>query len=231
MKGKKVTVYRDGAKAADIELGRTNNNTNNEATKYRWDSRRMRFPLLDEDDENQYHVVAYCSPQECGVPYLMIGDSANMFAFDGYVDKQMEGMDIWNPVIYISDEEIACLMEKLRPVMSAANTGERKAYIEALKELARAMIPDITPQEMDEKDVKEILSLVAGLNVKTGSLGGRTLIQIQNNKIVGDDEFDGIIADFRNRYNRLQKIRETKYGFSVERNKKTWYWIPVEDLP
>ena len=233
MKGKRVTVYRDGSNTANIELGRTNNITNNEATKYRWDPQRMRFPLLEEgtENENQYHVVAYCSSQECGIPYLMIGDSANMFAFEGYVDKQMDGVNIWNSVIYISSDEFAQLMDKLRPLMSAANTGDRKTYIEALKELTRSMIPNITPQEMDTKEIKEIMALAAGLKVKTGSLGGRTLIQIQNDKIVEDDEFDGIMADFRNRYNRLKKIRENKYDFSVKRNITTWYWIPVEDLP
>lgn len=161
-----------------------------------------------------------------------IKDQNSLMAFQGYTDKFAEnGLDYWQSVVYISSDEFAQLMEKLTPVMSAANTGNRKPYIEAMKELVRSMIPDITPKEMDEKDVKEIMALVAGLNVKTGSLGGRTLIQIQDEQIVKQDEFDGMIADFRNKYNKLKKIRENKYDFSVERNKTTWYWIPVEDLP
>jgi hypothetical protein len=100
-----------------------------------------------------------------------------------------------------------------------------------MKELTRSMIPDIAPKEMDEKDVKEIMALVSGLNVKTGSLGGRTLIQIQDENVVKQDEFDGMIADFQNKFRKLKKIRENKYDFSIERNKTTWYWIPVEDLP
>lgn len=158
--------------------------------------------------------------------------SNSLMAFQGDTDKTADnGLDYWQSIIYISSDEFAQLMEKLQPVMSAANTGNRKPYVDAMKELVRSMIPDITPKEMDEKDVKEIMALVAGLNVKTGSLGGRTLIQIQDDKIVKQDEFDGMIADFRNKYNKLKKIRENKYNFSVERNKTTWYWIPVEDLP
>jgi hypothetical protein len=122
-------------------------------------------------------------------------------------------------------------MEKLKPVMSAASTGNRKPYVDAMKELVRSMIPDITPREMDEKDVKEIMALVSGLNVKSGSLGGRTLIQIQDENIVQQPEFDGMIADFQNKYRKLDKILSNKYDFSVERNKTVWYWIPVEDLP
>ena len=162
-----------------------------------------------------------------------IKKSNSLMAFQGIVDKvdANKELDYWQPVIYISQDEFAQLMEKLKPVMSAANTGSRKPYVDAMKELIRSMVPDITPKEMDEKDVKEIMALVAGLNVKTGSLGGRTLIQIQDENVVKQEEFDGMIADFKNKYDKLKKIRENIYDFSIERNKTRWYWIPVEDLP
>lgn len=158
--------------------------------------------------------------------------SNSLMAFQGDTDKTAEnGLNYWQPIIYISSDEFAQLMEKLQPVMTAANTGNRKPYVDAMMALTRSMLPDITQQEMAEMDTKEIMALVAGLNVKTLSLKGRTLIQIQDENIVKQDEFDGMIADFRNKYNKLKKIRENKYDFSVERNKTTWYWIPVEDLP
>ena len=158
--------------------------------------------------------------------------SNTLIAFQGNTDKTDEnGLDYWQPVLFISSDEFAQLMEKMQPVMSAAITGERKPYVEAMKGLVRSMIPDITPKEMDEKDVKEIMTLVFGLNVKLNSLKGRNLSQIMNEKIVKQDEFNQIIANFRIKYNRLKKIRENKYDFSVERNKTTWYWLPVEDLP
>ena len=117
--------------------------------------------------------------------------------------------------------------------MAAANAGsnDRKPYVNAIKALIRSMVPDITEREMDEKDVKEVMALISGLNETSKSLKGRTLIQIQDETIVPIAEFDAMIAEFRNKYNKLKKIREQKYPFSVERNKTTWYWIPVEDLP
>jgi hypothetical protein len=162
-----------------------------------------------------------------------IKKSNSLMAFQGYTDKRdaVQKLDYWQPIIYISSDEFKQLMEKLKPVMSAASTGNRKPYVDAMKELVRSMIPDITPREMDEKDVKEIMALVSGLNVKSGSLGGRTLIQIQDENIVQQPEFDGMIADFQNKYRKLDKILSNKYDFSVERNKTVWYWIPVEDLP
>ena len=156
----------------------------------------------------------------------------SLFAFQGYTDKTAaNGLEYWQPIIYISSDEFSQLIEKLTPVMTAANTGNRRPYVDAMKELTRSMLPGITSKEMDDKDVKEIMALVAGLNVKSGSLGGRKLIQIQDDQIVKQEEFDGMIADFRNKYQKLKKIRENKYDFSIERNKTRWYWIPVEDLP
>ena len=75
------------------------------------------------------------------------------------------------------------------------------------------------------------MALVAGLNVKTGSLGGRTLMQIQDENIVNKVEFEGMITKFNNKFDKLEKINGNKYAFSVERNKTWWYWIPVADLP
>lgn len=157
----------------------------------------------------------------------------SLMAFQGYTDKKdsNKNLDYWQPIVYISSDEFQQLMEKLQPVMTAAGTGNRKPYVDAMKELTRSMIPDITPSEMDNKDVKEIMALVAGLNVKSGSLGGRTLIQIQSEDVVSQDEFDGMIAEFQQKFNKLKKIRETEYPFSIVRNTTRWYWIPVEDLP
>lgn len=158
----------------------------------------------------------------------------NLMAFQGYTDKKTSTeLDYWQPIIYISSDEFASLMEKLQPVMTAANAGsaDRKPYVAAIKALIRSMVPDITEREMDEKDVKEVMALISGLNVTSQSLGGRTLIQIQDENVVPLAEFDAMIAEFRNKFNKLKKIREQKYAFSIARNKTTWYWIPVEDLP
>lgn len=156
----------------------------------------------------------------------------SLMAFQGYTDKKASNdMDYWQPIIYISSDELAQMMEKLRPVSNAATTTNRRPFVNAVKALLRSMIPDITESEIDNMDVKEIMAMIAGLNVKSGTLGGRTLIQIQDENIVDKDEFDGMIADFIRKYRKLEKIMTQKYEFSVERNKTIWYWIPVEDLP
>lgn len=153
-------------------------------------------------------------------------------AFNGEVSIQSpNGHDYWQPIVYISDDEFQQLLERLKPVREAAAKGDRKPYVTAIKALVRSMVPDITEAEMDAKDVKEIMNLVAGLNIKTGSLSGYTLMQIQDENLVKKKDFDGLIANFNSKYDKLTKINGNKYPFSVQRKGTWWYWIPAQDLP
>ena len=206
LKGKRISVFdREGRKSLEFEIGRTNNITLNPSTKYRPEPEYMRLLLKDNasSNDNKYVVTAFVRPDGCYDGECVQG------AFTGYVEKKdsVTSLDYFQLVALYSSDELAYLMEKLQAVMSAANTGNRKPYV-AMLEFTRSMIPDIT-----------------------GLLDGRTLIQIQDENVVKQDEFDGMIANFQIKFRKLKKIRENKYDFSIERNKTTWYWIPVEDLP
>ncbi len=157
----------------------------------------------------------------------------SLMAFQGYTSQKTQddnAYEYWKPIVYISSDEFASLMETLQKVMNAANEGssDRKPYINSIKALVRAMVPDITEKEIDEKGYDEVMALISGLPVQTDQTKRIPIIKIADLPQV---EFDGIIADFRNKYNKLKKIREQAYPFSIEHNKTRWYWIPVEDLP
>lgn len=156
----------------------------------------------------------------------------SLMAFNGEVSIQSpNGHDYWQPIIYISDDEFQQLLERLKPVREAAAKGDRKPYVNAIKALIRSMVPDITEAEMDAKDVKEVMNLVAGLNVKTGLLSGYTLMQIQDENLVKKKDFDELITGFNSKYDKLTKINGNKYPFAVQRKGTWWYWIPAQDLP
>lgn len=157
-------------------------------------------------------------------------------AKEGYTpqkDKE-SGYDYWQPVIYISSSEFNDLMLKLQPVMEALKeeSADRKPYTEAMKELIRTIYGNISEEEMMKKSTTEVMSLVAGLNVKSDALsGGRTLMEIQDNKVVSQDEFRSMTTAFERKYEKLDRIKNGyKYQFKslVGDN---WYWIPVQDLP
>lgn len=156
-------------------------------------------------------------------------------AKEGYTPKKdkASGYDYWQPVIYISSAEYTDLMGKLQPVMAAAEEGseDRRPFVDAMKELIRTLYGDIGEGEMMRKNTKEVMALVAGLNVKSDALSsGRTLMDIQDNQVVGQDEFSTMISDFQNKYRKLDRIKNG-YKYSIKIVGDTWYWIPVQDLP
>lgn len=162
-------------------------------------------------------------------------DDGLITAKDGYTPKKEKesGYDYWMPAIYISHAEYTDLMSKLQPVMAAAEeeSEDRKPYIEAMKELIRTMYGDIDENEMMKKSTNEVMALVEGLNVKSDAFNnGRRLIDIQDNKVVSQDEFATMISDFQSKYRTLDRMKNG-YKYSIQIVGDTWYWIPVKNLP
>lgn len=153
-------------------------------------------------------------------------------AFNGNTAKTaMNGQDYWKPVLFITGEEFDNLMETLKTVEIGASKGTRKAYVDALKKMIQTILPDITDEEMERKDIKEVMDLVTGLIVKTKSLSSHTILEIQDEKVVSPEEFDRIISDFKQKYEYLENIRTSSYDFAVTVKGVKWYWLPVEALP
>ena len=62
--------------------------------------------------------------------------------------------------VLISEEELISLMDRLTPVNNKANTGNRKEYVVALKNLVRSMLPDITEEEKKYFNTKKLVKLI-----------------------------------------------------------------------
>ena len=153
-------------------------------------------------------------------------------AFYGQTDKKgPNGQDYWKPVLFITGDELASLLETLKVVYNGASTGNRKAYVDSMKKLIQTIIPDITDEEMNLKDVKEVMDLVTGLIVKTKSLSNHSIREIQDEKIVPPAQFETIISDFKGKYETLSQIHKHDYEFSVVVQGVRWYWLPVEAMP
>ena len=162
-------------------------------------------------------------------------DNMRYISFIGYTREMSPelGESYWRPVICISEDEFKDLMTNLQGVMAAVCSGSdvRRPYVTAMKTLVRTMIPDITEAQMQQKGNKEIMAMVAGLNVSSDALRGRTLEEILDSRIVSDEEFQGLVTNFVDKFNKLDQMRTSEYPFSIMRNGTRWFWIPVADLP
>lgn len=165
-------------------------------------------------------------------------DDNMLTAFQGYTKQKDDelGEDYWQPVIYISEDEFSDLMSHLRKVIEDVrnNNGDsdnREPYVNAMKALVRTMLPDITEAQMKKMGNQEIMKMVAGLNVSSDALRGYTLEEIGDKQVVDAQAFRGIISDFEQKYATLETMNTTEYEFSIVRNNKRWFWIPVSNLP
>ena len=93
------------------------------------------------------------------------------------------------------------------------------------------MIPNISDAEMNAKGYDEVMSMVAGLNVATRSMKGRTIAEVASVKAVPANEYQSITEKFKRQYLKLQRIQKQPYAFVREFNGAKYYWIPTDDLP
>ena len=237
LKGKNVDICLSGVKIHSVPLGRENS-LGPRATKYRMLPNEMRLPVLAEKDD-QYIILSFIKTNKLkdGGLYkeILTSENGGVIAFKGYIDKRdfQTGYDLWQPVILISEDEFKDLMSNLQGVMTAVSRGseDRRPYVNAMKTLVRTMIPDITEAQMQQKGNKEIMAMVAGLNISSDAFRGRTLEEIQNKNIVTNEEFINLIMNFKDKFNNLDRTRTSKYEYSIMRNGTRWFWIPVSNLP
>lgn len=185
----------------------------------------------DEDPINMEFLKTVFSADEID----KLKKNASLMGFHGYTAKTDEsGRDYWKPVLYISSDEFKSIIEKLAPVEASARNGgsDRRPYVNAIKALIRAQVPDLSESEINDMSVETVMALIGGLNVSIGATNGRTLLQIQDENIVTQSEFDAMVQSFNRKYKKLTRIlADGSYPFKVKRNNTTYYWLPVEDLP
>ena len=111
------------------------------------------------------------------------------------------------------------------------DSDNREPYVNAMKALVRTMIPDVTEAQMKNMGNQEIMKMVAGLNVSSDALRGYSLEEIGDKQVVDAQTFRGIISEFEQKYGTLETMNTSEYEFSIVRNNKRWFWIPVSNLP
>ena len=142
------------------------------------------------------------------------------------------GTPYWKPVVYISTDELSTLISQLQGVGAAAQQGDRNAFVEAMKALAQAMLPDIPVAEVYAMGVHDVLAMCEGVGNGSWRDRGPTLQQVLDVKTLDDNEFHGMTARIQQKYNGLKKIKSDKnYKYLLMINNTKHYWIPVEDLP
>lgn len=156
-------------------------------------------------------------------------------SFKGYTPKKETSSDreYYKTVIFISQEEFNTLMIRLKDLyaVAQAKSNDRAPYVKAMKALIQGMIPGISDAEMQQKDINEVMRLISGVNVQTGTMKTYTLAQVASTAAVKPAAYLSILNDFKIKYQKLMSIKSNPYKFVRKFNGATYYWIPTEDLP
>lgn len=162
----------------------------------------------------------------------MLDSSNALIAFSGYAYRQQLERNVFKPVAFMSAEELANLLNLLNPINASVahdNPSDRTPYIDAVAKLASLLVGD-DPGAAMSMGINEIMRRIMGLNEATSALSGRTLDEIANPQVVDDNEYLGLLNDFRKKYQTLSNIK-SRYEFKMRMNGLEYYWIPMEDLP
>lgn len=153
------------------------------------------------------------------------------YAYAGYVPKKKGSIKLWEAVVFLSTPELDNLIERLKPASEVDDAADRRQYIDALKGIVQAMLPDITNEQLDAMPLNEVSRRIAGLNEASEALSAYTLADLQNPQVVSDGEYLALINRFKQQYRNLVRIRSRRYPYSFSLNNNRYYWIPVRDMP
>ena len=158
-------------------------------------------------------------------------------AYGGYA--RVNGLgdnDEWKAVLYVSSAELTALIEKLRPLSVAASeeNPDRTKFVDAIRELLKAQLGGSYDENaINAMEPEELENRVYGIvNVKSENtrFTKHSLKDWVNRKVVRDDEYFDMLAQFDKKYQKLALIPRN-YKFRMEIDQMYYYWIPLEDLP
>jgi hypothetical protein len=168
---------------------------------------------------------------------IKTGVRKNTVNFEGYTVKQHpDGHDYYMPVLFIEEKELQELLRQLRPIKQAAdesNADNRKPYINALRSLVGTLTGSgqMDPDKITQQD---IMNMIGGLNVQSGSIKGPSLNELNSPAVVPNHEYLAIIQDFSTKVDELDMISKSedyRKRYAKDFNGECFYWIPVDKLP
>ena len=153
-------------------------------------------------------------------------------AFTAYVPKKSDtGINLWDPVVFLSTPELDNLIERLEPVCKVADASDRCQYINAFKTIVKDMCPDITNEQLNAMPLNEVSRRIFGLSEVCNSISSHTLAELQDRFSVSNDIYFDIVERFKKQFEKMKAIRNWPYKYSFTYNSNYYYWFPVKELP
>ena len=161
------------------------------------------------------------------VSYLKDGGSTK---FIGYAPIRTSKSDnrLFDYVLFFSQNELEELIQQLSKINSSDVISDAKAFQDAIVKMGQAMLGQFNEDEIRNMDMDKLLGQIYGIPVPL-NLCGLDIKRIPN---MDKEDLKDYITFFRNKLDRLKRINsDSNYDGRFQRNRITYYWIPMDDMP
>ena len=161
------------------------------------------------------------------VSYLKDGGATK---FIGYAPVKTNKTDnqLFDYVLFFSQNELTELIQQLSIINSTEIISDAKAFQDAIVKLGQAMLGQFKEDEIRTMDMDKLLGQIYGIPVPLKLCG----LDIMRIPYMEKEDLKDYITVFRQKLDRLKRINsDSNYDGRFQRNRMTYYWIPMEDMP
>jgi len=160
------------------------------------------------------------------ISYLKDGGSTK---FIGYapIKTSKSQHQLFDYVLFFSQNELTELIQQLSAI-NASDASDAKAFQDAIVKMGQAMLGQFNEDEIRNMDMDKLLGQIYGIPVPI-NLCGLDIRKIPN---MDKDDLKDYIEMFKLKLKILQRINaDSDYNGRFQRNRNTYYWIPMDDMP
>jgi len=171
-------------------------------------------------DFNEKDIESYIS-------YLRDGGTTK---FLGYapIKTSKSQHKLFEYVLFFTQNELEELIHQLSRINESYVVSEPKAFQDAIIRMGQAMLGQLSEDDIRNMDMDKLLGQIYGIPV-TLNLCGLDIKRIPN---MDRDDLRDYITVFRQKIENLKRINaDSNYNGRFQRNRTTYYWIPMDDMP
>jgi len=161
------------------------------------------------------------------IAYLKDGGTTK---FIGYapIKTDKSPYQLFDYVLFFSQNELEELIQQLSKINSSEVVSDAKAFQDAIVKMGQAMLGQFSEDEIRNMDMDKLLGQIYGIPVPL-NLCGLDIKKIPN---MEKDDLKDYITVFKNKLDNLKRINsDSNYDGRFQRNRITYYWIPMDDMP
>ena len=151
-------------------------------------------------------------------------------AFTGYapIKTSKSREQLFDFVLFFSQIELEEVIQQLNMLTLPDAVADAQAFQDAIVKLGLAMLDQFDEDEISNMDMDRLLGQIYGIPVPL-NLCGFDINKIPN---MDKEDLNDYTTAFKNKLEKLKQISaNSDYDGCFLKNRTTYYWIPMEDMP